>query len=199
VPARNFGKERLKRWQDENDSFLEHAPCSLVEVDRRFRDAYCLHHHDICETSVYFNELYGAMSQKSVIFILAAVRTWNLTQHSRCSELENEERWEAKSSVRISNGAQRVKVTKISWLMLLWGTTVVYTENHMKYNHSPGTKQGYYWSLNRPCIELPLGLKELNSCAKVVSTAGVLNFLRLVPWTKSKKCLAPNVKKKLAK
>jgi len=29
----------------EDDSFLGHAePCSLVEVNRRFRDAYCLHH-----------------------------------------------------------------------------------------------------------------------------------------------------------
>jgi hypothetical protein len=29
----------------ENDSRLEDiAPCSLVEVDRRFRGAYCLHH-----------------------------------------------------------------------------------------------------------------------------------------------------------
>jgi hypothetical protein len=25
-------------------SFLDTAPCNLVEVDRRFRRAYCLHH-----------------------------------------------------------------------------------------------------------------------------------------------------------
>jgi hypothetical protein len=34
--------------------------CSLVEVDRRFRGAYCLHHH-------------GAASQKTVIFINSLV------------------------------------------------------------------------------------------------------------------------------
>jgi hypothetical protein len=32
------------------------APCSLVEVHRRFRSAYCLYHKGE-ETSVYFNEI----------------------------------------------------------------------------------------------------------------------------------------------
>jgi len=32
------------------------APYSLVEVDRRFRGAYCLHYQVTSETSVYFNE-----------------------------------------------------------------------------------------------------------------------------------------------
>jgi hypothetical protein len=27
-------------------AFKDIAPCSLVEVDRRFREAYCLHHRD---------------------------------------------------------------------------------------------------------------------------------------------------------
>jgi hypothetical protein len=26
------------------ERFLDKAPCSLVEVDRRFREGYCLHH-----------------------------------------------------------------------------------------------------------------------------------------------------------
>jgi hypothetical protein len=38
------------------------APCSLVEVHRRFRGAYCLH------------------LQRLVFFILTTVRTWNLTK-----------------------------------------------------------------------------------------------------------------------
>jgi hypothetical protein len=38
------------------------APCSRLEIDRRFRGAYCLHHQ-------------GDESQKIVIFVLAAVRT----------------------------------------------------------------------------------------------------------------------------
>jgi hypothetical protein len=42
------------------------APHSLVEVCRSFGGACCLHHH-------------GATTQKTVIFILAAVRTSNLT------------------------------------------------------------------------------------------------------------------------
>jgi hypothetical protein len=46
------------------------APCSLVEVDRRFIGAYCLHHQDIAlmmeavctsETSVYFSETHTAL------------------------------------------------------------------------------------------------------------------------------------------
>jgi hypothetical protein len=42
--------------------FWDVAPCSLVEVDRRFRGAYCLH-------------IQGDISEKAVSFILA-VRTW---------------------------------------------------------------------------------------------------------------------------
>jgi hypothetical protein len=41
------------------ESLLGKAPCSPFGVDRRFRDAYCLHHQcDECtsETSVYYNE-----------------------------------------------------------------------------------------------------------------------------------------------
>jgi hypothetical protein len=67
-------------------SFWDKAPCSL-EVDRRFRGAYCLHQGDefvarlialmteevrTSETSAHFNVLHGAISQN---FILAAVRT----------------------------------------------------------------------------------------------------------------------------
>jgi hypothetical protein len=45
-------------------AFWEIALCNHVEVDRPFRDAYCLHHHgtlimeavNTSETSVYFNE-----------------------------------------------------------------------------------------------------------------------------------------------
>jgi hypothetical protein len=47
-------------------AFCDISPCSLVELERRFRGAYCLHH-------------LSTMSQKAVIFILAAVRTWNVT------------------------------------------------------------------------------------------------------------------------
>jgi hypothetical protein len=36
--------------------FWDVAPCSLVEVDRRFRGAYFLHHQRIPETSVRFHE-----------------------------------------------------------------------------------------------------------------------------------------------
>jgi hypothetical protein len=40
--------------------FLDVGPCNLVEIYRRFRGTYCLR-------------------QKTVIFILVAMRTWNLT------------------------------------------------------------------------------------------------------------------------
>jgi hypothetical protein len=40
-------KARLNMVMNEHDSFLDTAPCSVVEVDQGFRDAYCLHHrHD---------------------------------------------------------------------------------------------------------------------------------------------------------
>jgi hypothetical protein len=47
---------------NETTAFWDVAPCILVAVDRRFRGVYCLHHH-------------GAISQKAIIFILAAART----------------------------------------------------------------------------------------------------------------------------
>jgi hypothetical protein len=47
-------------------NFWDIAPYTLTEVDRRFRYAYCIYHQ-------------GALSQKAVIFTLAAVRTLNLT------------------------------------------------------------------------------------------------------------------------
>jgi hypothetical protein len=46
--------------------FWDAVPRGLVEIDQRFRDAYCLHHQ-------------GATTQKTVIFKLAAVRISNLT------------------------------------------------------------------------------------------------------------------------
>jgi hypothetical protein len=52
--------------------FCDIAPCNLVETDRRFRGAYCLHHP--FETSVGYCKIHGAISQKTDIFILAAVR-----------------------------------------------------------------------------------------------------------------------------
>jgi hypothetical protein len=55
----------LQRQQSSQmTAFWDTAPCSLVEVDRRFRGAYCLHRITalmmvavrISKTSVYFNE-----------------------------------------------------------------------------------------------------------------------------------------------
>jgi hypothetical protein len=61
--------------------FWDVAPCSHVEVDWRFRGAYCLHHQGSTHlwnrsTSTW---LHGATSQKILNFIFAAVRTWTLT------------------------------------------------------------------------------------------------------------------------
>jgi hypothetical protein len=70
-------------------AFWDMATCNLVEVDRSFRDTYCLHHRgDVfialmmeavrtSETSAYFNEtiLHGAITKKALIFIHAAART----------------------------------------------------------------------------------------------------------------------------
>jgi hypothetical protein len=57
-------------------AFWDVAPCSLVEVDRRFRGFISLMKAvRASQTSVYFYETNGATSQKAIIFILAAVRT----------------------------------------------------------------------------------------------------------------------------
>jgi hypothetical protein len=50
-------------------AFWDIMPCTLVEVDRCFRGAYCFRHQGD-ETSVYFNEPTGRY-----ISIFAAVRT----------------------------------------------------------------------------------------------------------------------------
>jgi hypothetical protein len=66
--------------------FLVVAPCSLVDVYRRFRDAYCLHHQGDGRQQASLKRrwtstrLHGATIQKTVFFILAAVRTSNFTQ-----------------------------------------------------------------------------------------------------------------------
>jgi hypothetical protein len=56
--------------------------CSHAEVDRRLRGAYCLRHQYAppkrrCNST----RLQGALSQKAVIFILAAVVTQNLVHY----------------------------------------------------------------------------------------------------------------------
>jgi hypothetical protein len=65
--------------------FLDIPPFSLVGANRRLRGAYSLRVWVVMEavrtseTSIYSNRPHGAISQKAIIFILAAVRTWNLT------------------------------------------------------------------------------------------------------------------------
>jgi hypothetical protein len=46
--------------------FWDVAQCSLVDIDRRCRGAYCLHHRG---------------DEKTAIFILVTVRTTNLTMY----------------------------------------------------------------------------------------------------------------------
>jgi hypothetical protein len=68
------------------------APCSLVGVDWRFRGVYCLHyqgdqHYHLWKQWVRLKRrsvsprLYGATSQKSVVLILAGMRTQNFTKN----------------------------------------------------------------------------------------------------------------------
>jgi hypothetical protein len=65
--------------------------CSLVQVDQRFTGAYCLLHQDDdslpwkwrqnrpLKRRITSTRLHVSISQKAFIFILAAVRIWNLT------------------------------------------------------------------------------------------------------------------------
>jgi len=71
-------------------AFWDIVPCSLVEVDRCFRGAYWLHHQGDDHAPVWCQStsmrLNGALSQKAVIFILTATRTWNFTFLSKSDE-----------------------------------------------------------------------------------------------------------------
>jgi hypothetical protein len=57
------------------------APCSLVEVYRHFRGACCLHHQgkDLWNVGKLLRD--GATTQKTAVFILAAVKTSNPTYY----------------------------------------------------------------------------------------------------------------------
>jgi hypothetical protein len=54
------------------------VPCSLIEVHRYFRGAYCLQHKGPLKRRSASTKLHGVISQK-VIFILEALTTWNCT------------------------------------------------------------------------------------------------------------------------
>jgi hypothetical protein len=67
-----YGYATCATIHDKITAFWDVAPCSLVWVDRRFRVAYCI-----------IRVITSEASQKAVIFILYAVRTWNLTIHDK--------------------------------------------------------------------------------------------------------------------
>jgi hypothetical protein len=73
----------------EHVSLLGKVKCSLLEVDRRFRGAYCIHHQgdDRHSWSAYLWNvcLLQGDNTKADIFILAVTRAWNLTSLS-CSQ-----------------------------------------------------------------------------------------------------------------
>jgi hypothetical protein len=50
--------------------FSDVAPCSLIETDQSFRDAYCLHDQIPLKHRSTAARLYGAISQKTANFIL---------------------------------------------------------------------------------------------------------------------------------
>jgi hypothetical protein len=62
------------------------TPGSLVKVHQRFRGPFCLHHQgdqalmmEAAKTSEMSTRLHGVTTQKTVIFVLTAVRTSNPT------------------------------------------------------------------------------------------------------------------------
>jgi hypothetical protein len=73
--------------------FWDVAPCSLVDIDRRFRDAYCLpwwwRHWAPLKCRWVSTRLHVVTSQKSAVFIRSTVRTWNLICVSDVSGINN--------------------------------------------------------------------------------------------------------------
>jgi hypothetical protein len=65
--------------------FWDVAPCNVVEIGRRFRGAYCFHHHGLLmaistsETSVNFYETTRCNIPEDSHIHTRHVRTWNLT------------------------------------------------------------------------------------------------------------------------
>jgi hypothetical protein len=73
---------------DEDDCLLGCCACSLVEVYRRFRDICCLHHQGDRGGKHLWNvgklpDYTAQHPRRHVIFILAALRTWNVTNRWR--------------------------------------------------------------------------------------------------------------------
>jgi hypothetical protein len=57
-------------------AFWDTAPCGLVELDRRFRGAYCLHHRDqyaSLKRRSTTTRPHGVISQKALISIMIRV------------------------------------------------------------------------------------------------------------------------------
>jgi hypothetical protein len=70
--VRTTGDFRFSRRRVWTQVFWDTAPCSLVEVDRRFRGEYCLHRQ-----SLPLRKLYGAISQYAVIISTNDVSIWH--------------------------------------------------------------------------------------------------------------------------
>jgi hypothetical protein len=68
----NFTHYNIINIELKTTVFWDVAPCILVETDQHFRGAYYLRHQGY-ETSVNFYQT------TTVIYMLAVVRTWNLT------------------------------------------------------------------------------------------------------------------------
>jgi hypothetical protein len=65
LPVCVLCEETVKIWTVKMAVFWDIAPCSLVEVDRRFRCAYCLHHQGDDRRSTY-TTIHDTISQKAV-------------------------------------------------------------------------------------------------------------------------------------
>jgi hypothetical protein len=76
LPALFFTFHSAHKVESKMTAIWDIAPYCLVEVDRRFRGAYCPHLH--CDSSCF--QTHGAVCQKTIIFIIAAIRIWNLTE-----------------------------------------------------------------------------------------------------------------------
>jgi hypothetical protein len=94
------------------------APCSLTKVDWRFRGTYYLHHQDddggnthIWNVGLLQRDY--SISQKVIIFILAALRAWNLASNKRYSEIKWRKMKRMKHMALIGN--ENRKSEDISW------------------------------------------------------------------------------------
>jgi hypothetical protein len=181
-------------------NFWDIPPCNLIEVNRRFRPAFCpiirvistysclrrisTHHADDGGSThlLNVNETNGAISQKAVVFIIVAVKTWysNISPYITHIEIDYLSPW-------YKVFLQNLIVGKLVKERRLWNTKVQYCvrnsprpgpiPSHM--NRRPHTNvpiQSFHLLLVSPSCLFPWVWLTKLLCAFLISRAPYVQY-----------------------